>query len=119
MLHLWYEFERNGWNVTGRSQADYVGLLKQSAEQGYVQAQVEAGWVHMEGNGVVKNTRMARSWFERAASRGHPEAQYTMGRIYLRRGNTREAREWLERAAAQGYWPARNRLEEMGAEAAD
>ena len=119
MYHLWFEFERNGRNVTGGSQADYVGLLMRSAKQGYVQAQLEAGWVHMEGNGVLKNTGMGRFWFERAARRGHAEAQYTMGRIYLNRGDTRQARKWLERAAAQGYWPARDRLEEMGAEAAD
>ncbi len=62
------------------------------------------------GTGVAQNWTTAKSWFERAAKRGHTASQFKLGHMF-RSGdgvprNGAVAVEWYERAADSGYGAA-------------
>jgi len=85
--------------------ADYasaVAIWRPLAEQGDPDAQFNLGQAYRLGRGVQTNLAAAKSWFERAAARGHVDAQTTLGLLLFQNGAQAEALKWLKLAAEQG-----------------
>jgi len=72
-------------------------------------------WALVEGYGVQQDQKQAAYWYERAAQKGHAEAQFNLGRLYAAgKGgiphDEEQALRWVRAAASQGYPPAQARL---------
>lgn len=88
---------------------DYVEARKwyrQSAEQGYLSAQVNLGVMCIAGQGGPQDDREAIRWYVEAAEQGDALGQFNLGAMYVEgRGiarNLDEAMRWYRRAADQG-----------------
>ncbi len=67
-------------------------------------------WTPIEGYGMAKDPQKAVYWYQQAAGKGHPEAQYNLARLYadgegVKRDQEQAAR-WVSASATQGYAPA-------------
>ncbi len=89
--------------------------LKDKAEKGDAQAQLDLAQAYMSGKGVKQSETEARKWCEKAAAKGLPAAQRIYGTM-LRDAygspfrDIPKAREWLAKAAEQGDAPAKAEL---------
>jgi TPR repeat protein len=56
-------------------------------------------------------------WFREAAERGHSQAQYNLGNMYLKgqgvKADREAAEKWFRKAADQGHKGAKKALETM------
>jgi cell division septation protein DedD len=85
--------------------ADYsaaVGIWRPLAEKGDADAQFNLGQAYRLGRGVPINLGAAKSWFERAATGGHLDAETTLGLLLFQNGEQPEGLKWLKKAAEQG-----------------
>jgi uncharacterized protein len=85
--------------------ADYssaVTIWRPLAESGDADAQFNLGQAYRLGRGVTINLGAAKTWFERAASSGHLDAQTTLGLLLFQNGDQQQGLKWLRRAAEQG-----------------
>jgi hypothetical protein len=85
--------------------ADYsaaVGIWRPLAEKGDADAQFNLGQAYRLGRGVPINLGAAKTWFERAASSGHLDAETTLGLLLFQNGDQAEGLKWLKKAAEQG-----------------
>src|SRR6476620_9841585 len=85
--------------------ADYaaaVSIWRPLAERGDADAQFNLGQAYRLGRGVTINLGAAQTWFERAATSGHLDAQTTLGLLLFQNGNQSEGIKWLRKAAEQG-----------------
>lgn len=93
-------------------------LARKSAAQGNLDAMFLAGNIYVFGNSIASDAEdpdlEAAKWFFEAASRGHAEAEYGLGLLFLAgKGVVRseeEAMKWIERAAEHGHASAKNFL---------
>ena len=69
------------------------------------------GKAFWEGNGVKQDSYEAKKWLEKAAEKGHLEAQYEVGTIYAAMGDRYSAKKWLGKAADRGHFEAQIALE--------
>ncbi len=80
-------------------------------------AQFNLAETYAHGQGIPKNDRKAREWYERAAAQGDADAQFSMGIIYEEgRGVPKDdirSYAWLSVAAALGHDSARAKLSEL------
>jgi cell division septation protein DedD len=86
-------------------QSDYAGAVaiwRPLAEKGDSDAQFNLGQAYRLGRGVPTNLSAAKTWFERAASQGHVDAQTTLGLLLFQNGDQAEGLSWLKKAAEQG-----------------
>jgi TPR repeat protein len=97
-------------------QGDYgtaAELLRQSAERGYVYAQMELGSYYARGLGMTQNFAEALRWYHKAAQ-GDSLAQYCIGYAYAHGNgvnqNMVEAVAWWRKAADRGQVEAQNAL---------
>lgn len=71
-------------------------------------------WDRVEGYGVEQDQKQAAYWYQLAAEKGHPEAEYNLARLYATgQGVPRDqeqALRWVRAAASQGYAPAQARF---------
>lgn len=71
-------------------------------------------WTVLDGYGVQQNYQQAAYWYEQAAQKGHPEAQYNLALLYAAgKGVQRDddqAVRWTRAAAGRGYAPAQAAL---------
>jgi TPR repeat protein len=78
-----------------------------AARQGYVPAYGHLGWLYLHGEGVPKNTDLAKATFEKGAAAGSPPALSGLGFMYLYgvgvQTNYALARKLFEQGAAKGY----------------
>ncbi|KQP47557.1 tetratricopeptide repeat protein [Pseudorhodoferax sp. Leaf274] len=80
--------------------------LRQAAERGHLPAQVDLGYLYLDGNAQVpKDPAAAFHWFHKAATRGAVPAQCMLGDFYLNgwggaRKDPAEAVRWYRRSAA-------------------
>ncbi|MEO6256861.1 MAG: SPOR domain-containing protein [Sphingomicrobium sp.] len=84
---------------------DYAASLvvwRPLAEAGDADAAFNLGEAYRLGRGVKTNFAEAQTWFERAARKGHVDAQTTLGLMLYDMGNRVAALRWLKMAAAQG-----------------
>ena len=85
--------------------ADYsaaVAIWRPLAEKGDADAQFNLGQAYRLGRGVPINLAAAQSWFERAADKGHVDAQTTLGLLLFQNGNHIGGLRWLKSASDQG-----------------
>ena len=85
--------------------ADYataVGIWRPLAENGDADAAFNLGQAYRLGRGVPINLAAAQTWFERAARKGHVDAQTTLGLLLFDAGNRTAGVRWLKSAAEQG-----------------
>ncbi len=80
--------------------------LEQSAQLGYVPAQIALGTMYDRGDYVTATPGLAASYYRKAAEQGDPLAEWLLGRMYyLGSGVSRDlpqAERWLRPAAEQG-----------------
>jgi uncharacterized protein len=73
--------------------------------------------LYRDGQGVKQDFAEAMAWFRKAAERGYAQAQYNLGKMYLKgqglAADREEAKKWFTRAANAGYQPARKALDAM------
>jgi TPR repeat protein len=85
--------------------ADYaraVEIWRPLAEKGDVDAEFNLGQAYRLGRGVPTNLAAAQTWFERAASKGHVDAETTLGLMLFENGDRPAGIRWLKQAAEKG-----------------
>lgn len=90
----------NAWQNSDYSGA--VAIWRPLAEKGDADAEFNLGQAYRLGRGVPTNLAAAKSWFERAATQGHVDAQTTLGLLLFENGDQPEGLKWLKKAADQG-----------------
>jgi TPR repeat protein len=76
-----------------------VTIWRPLAEVGDADAAFNLGQAYRLGRGVPANLPLAQTWFERAARKGHVDAQTTLGLMLYDMGNRVGALRWLKSAA--------------------
>lgn len=85
--------------------ADYgaaVAIWRPLAEKGDADAAFNLGQAYRLGRGVPTNLAAAQTWFERAAAKGHVDAQTTLGLMLFENGDRPGGIRWLRQAADKG-----------------
>ena len=87
--------------------AQKVIYAKRAAAQGNPRAQFDLAVMYLQGEGVVKNERVAFNYFHKAARKNHVEAKFQMGLSFAQgRGVKRQtqlARYWFKLAVKAGH----------------
>jgi len=87
--------------------AQKVMYAQRAAAQGNPRAQFDLGVMYLQGNGVVKNERLAFNYFHKAARKNHSEAKFQMGLCFAQGRGVRKqsqlARYWFKLAAKSGH----------------
>jgi TPR repeat protein len=84
---------------------DYVGAVsiwRPLAEAGDPDASFNLGQAYRMGRGVLVDLSSAQTWLERAAEKGHVDAQTTLGLLLFQNGNQVEGLRWLKGSAEKG-----------------
>lgn len=79
-----------------------VSIWRPLAEAGDPDASFNLGQAYRLGRGVVIDLAQAQNWLERAARKGHVDAQTTLGLLMFQNGNRVSAMRWLNLAAEAG-----------------
>lgn len=79
-----------------------VAIWKPLAEKGDADAAFNIGQAFRLGKGVPLDLAQAQNWFEKAARKGHVDAQTTLGLMLFQGGNRVSAMRWLNAAADAG-----------------
>lgn len=85
--------------------SDYAGAVRiwrPLAERGDADAAFNLGQAYRLGRGVPINLSAAATWFERAAAKGHLDAQTTLGLMLFENGDRAGGIRWLKQAADKG-----------------
>ena len=82
--------------------AGAVAIWRPLAEAGDADAAFNLGQAYRLGRGVVIDLSQAQGWLERAARKGHVDAQTTLGLLLFQNGNRVGALRWLNLAAEAG-----------------
>ena len=96
-----------GWGVP-RDEADAIQWFQMANS---VESEgPPTDWAEVAGYGMPRDPQQAAYWYRQAADKGHPEAQFSLGRLYASgTGVSRDeeqAARWVSASAAQGYAPA-------------
>ncbi|HEX9955217.1 MAG TPA: SPOR domain-containing protein [Allosphingosinicella sp.] len=84
---------------------NYAGAVKEwrlLADKGDADAQFNLGQAYKLGRGVPADLGTAQSWYEKAAAKGHKQAQATLGLILFQNGERTRALPWIRKAAEDG-----------------
>lgn len=79
-----------------------VAIWRPLADKGDADAQFNLGQAYRLGRGVPLNLGAAKVWFERAAQKGHVDAETTLGLLLFENGEQPPGLKWLRQAADQG-----------------
>jgi TPR repeat protein len=82
--------------------AGAVAIWRPLADKGDADAAFNLGQAYRLGKGVPLDLAQAQSWLERAARKGHTDAQSTLGLLLFQNGNRVAAMRWLRAAAEAG-----------------
>ena len=82
--------------------ADAVTIWRPLAESGDADAAFNLGQAYRLGRGVPLDLGAAQTWFERAAAKGHLDAQTTLGLLLFQNGNRIAGLRWLKAASERG-----------------
>jgi TPR repeat protein len=82
--------------------AGAVAIWRPLAEKGDADAAFNLGQAYRLGKGVPLDLAQAQSWLERAARKGHSDAQATLGLLLFQNGNRVSGMRWLKLAAEAG-----------------
>jgi hypothetical protein len=86
-------------------QSDYAGAVaiwRPLAEAGDPDAAFNLGQAYRLGRGVKTNLAAAETWLDRAAVKGHVDAQTTLGLLLFDSGDRTAGLRWLKAAAEAG-----------------
>jgi TPR repeat protein len=87
-----------------------LGEFTTLAEAGDSSAMYDLGEMYVNGRGVPVDFRLARDWYEKAATAGNANAMFQLVAVAQDRES---ARRWLEKAAAAGVTAAMNQVARM------
>lgn len=90
----------DAWQAGNYAKA--IAEWRQPAEQGDADAQFNLGQAYKLGRGVAADSKMAQSWYLKAADQGHEQAQANLGLIMFQGGDRKGAMPWIIKAAQQG-----------------
>ena len=79
-----------------------VREVRKLANQGDYPAQHMLALMHQRGHAVDKDVKLALTWLRKAATKGHADAQYDLGRT-LAQAQSSDALYWLQKAAKSGH----------------
>jgi cell division septation protein DedD len=79
-----------------------VAIWRPLADQGDADASFNLGQAYRLGKGVPLDLAQAQGWLNRAAQKGHVDAQATLGLLMFQNGNQAGAIRWLKPAAEAG-----------------
>lgn len=82
--------------------ASAVAIWRPLANKGDADAAFNLGQAYRLGKGVPLDLAQAQGWLERAARKGHVDAQSTLGLLLFQNGNRVGAMRWLKAAADAG-----------------
>ncbi|HET9336279.1 MAG TPA: SPOR domain-containing protein [Sphingomicrobium sp.] len=82
--------------------AGAVAIWRPLAEKGDADAAFNMGQAYRLGKGVPIDLAKAQDWLDRAARKGHVDAQATLGLLLFQNGNRVSAMRWLNAAADAG-----------------
>jgi hypothetical protein len=91
--------------IAAWQKADYsaaVAIWRPLAEKGDADAAFNLGQAYRLGRGVPTNIGAAQTWFERAARKGHVDAETTLGLLLFENGDQPAGLRWLKVAAEKG-----------------
>src|SRR5258705_6221745 len=88
------------WQKSDYSAA--VAIWRPLAEKGDADAAFNLAQAYRLGGGVPLDLAAAQSWFQRAASQGHIDAQTTLGLLLFQNGNRIGGLRWLKMASEKG-----------------
>jgi TPR repeat protein len=82
-----------------------IDQYRKAAENGYMVAQSNLGWMYLTGLGVSRDYAKALAWYRKAAEQGDVSAQTNLGSMYYEGKGVsqdyREALTWYRKAAEQ------------------
>ena len=81
---------------------DAVTIWRPLAESGDADAAFNLGQAYRLGRGVPLDLGAAQTWFERAAAKGHLDAETTLGLLLFQNGNRIAGLRWLKAASEKG-----------------
>lgn len=84
---------------------NYAAAVKEwraAADAGDADAQFNLGQAYKLGRGVPADLGTAQSWYEKAAQKGHSQAEANLGLILFQKGDRAKALPWLRKAADYG-----------------
>ena len=77
------ECYKRGWDYYEKKRyIDAFSWYKKAAEQGYVLAQAQLGYMYEVGEGIEKDYNQAEYWYKKAAEQGYAYAQCNLGEMY-------------------------------------
>jgi TPR repeat protein len=79
-----------------------AAIWRNLAEKGDADAAFNLGQAYRLGRGVPADSALAKRWFERAATKGHVDAQVSLGLLLFDSGDRGAAMAWLRKAADKG-----------------
>jgi TPR repeat protein len=93
---------------------DVFDVLLKMAENGYAEAQFEAGYAYGTGLCVKADYKLAAEWYGRAAAQNVLNAQFNLGSLHLQgrgfRRSAKNALHWFKMAADNGHERAKQIL---------
>jgi TPR repeat protein len=97
-----------------------VAYYKKAARKDFADAQYKLGHMYLVGNEVLlKDTDKAREWLTKAADKGIPEAEYSVGLLHANGEGVPQdlakASDYLKRAAQHGVAEAEQALSNLPA----
>lgn len=90
-----------------------VRCFRRSAALGSVEAKVNLGNLYSTGEGVAKNTLLAKQLYRSAFRQGSAYGATALGSQYRNEGKTKLAKVWYRRAAAMGEEWAREYMADL------
>jgi cell division septation protein DedD len=82
--------------------AEAAAIWRNLAEKGDADAAFNLGQAYRLGKGVPADSAQAKRWFETAATKGHVDAQVSLGLLLFDSGDRPVAMNWLRKAADKG-----------------
>ncbi|HYX47259.1 MAG TPA: SPOR domain-containing protein [Sphingomicrobium sp.] len=85
--------------------SDYAGAVsiwRPLADKGDADAEFNLGQAYRLGRGVPTNLAASKTWFERAATQGHLDAETTLGLLLFQNNEQADGLKWLKKAAERG-----------------
>lgn len=99
---------------TDSTERQALAWFEKAARAGSMDAMVDLGVMHEQGQPAIRDTAAALRWYGAAARAGSPRGQFALGRVYENGiGVARsyaQARAWYRRAAEAGSVDAMNNL---------
>jgi cell division septation protein DedD len=91
--------------VDAWQRGDYAAAIKEwrpAAIAGDADAQFNLAQAYKLGRGVPADLKQAESWYQKAAAKGHVQAEDNYGLILFQNGSRKDAMPWIQKSASRG-----------------